>query len=131
MLKWLENYGYTNIIIIDNKSDYQPLLEFYKTCGHKVIYMKKNYGHLVFYQAPRFFLSRLFSFFILTDPDLAPIEDCPRDFAEQFMRIMAYYPKYQKVGFSVKIDDLPEIHRSEIKWESRFWEAVLDLPEHQ
>ena len=130
-LEWLEAYGYTNITIIDNKSDYQPLLEFYKTCGHKVIYMNKNYGHFVFYKAPRFFLSRLFSFFILTDPDLAPIEDCPRDFVEQFVKTMVYYPKYQKVGFSLKIDDLAEIHRVEINWEKRFWEssAVLDFPE--
>ena len=130
MLNWLEAYGYKNIIIIDNNSNYQPLLDFYKTCGHKVIYMKKNYGHTVFFDSPRFFFSRLFSFFVLTDPDLAPIEDCPNDFVEQFMRVMADYPEYQKVGFSIKIDDLPTIHRGEISWESQFWKYSLEFPEH-
>ena len=131
MLSWLEQYGYKNIIIIDNASDYEPLLEFYKTCPYKIIRMDKNYGHRVFYEHPKFFWKRVFTFYILTDPDLAPVEDCPGDFVEQFIRIMLAHHEYHKTGFSLKIDDLPDdyyLKKEVIQWESKFYEHDIQDP---
>ena len=128
MLTWLENYGYSNIIIIDNNSNYEPLLKFYETCKHKIIRMDKNYGHTVLYKSKLFFWQRMFGFYVLTDPDLAPIEDCPGDFIEQFMKVMNDYPGYYKVGFSLKIDDIPDEYYAKhevIAWESQFYERPL------
>ena len=108
MVDWLKKYGYTNINIIDNKSDYPPLLEYYKNCGCNVIYMRKNYGHLVIYKSLRFLFMRMFNFYIMTDPDLAPVENMPDDFVEQFLKTMLEYPNSCKVGCSLKIDDIPD-----------------------
>ncbi len=40
----LEKRGYFNIFIIDNKSTYPPLLEFYKNCRYKVFMLDENIG---------------------------------------------------------------------------------------
>ncbi len=128
MVGWLKKYGYKNINIIDNKSDYPPLLEYYKNCGCKIIYMNKNYGHNVFYISKKFLFTRLFKFYILSDPDLAPVENLPADFVEQFLKIMLEYPKVCKVGFSLKIDDIPDEYNLKdvvIKFESGFWQKTL------
>ena len=134
ILKWLEDFGYSNITIIDNHSDYEPLLSFYDTCPHKIIRMDKNYGHTVFYDSNMFFWKRLFGFCILTDPDLSPIEECPGDFAEQFLRIMLRYPDFSKVGFSLRIDDLPDeyyLKQEVIEWESRFYENSISYGQYK
>ena len=128
MLNWLESYGYRNITIIDNHSDYEPLLSFYATCPYKVMRMKKNYGHLVFYKAPCFFWKRLLSFYIITDPDLSPVKDCPANFSEVFMNTMFHHLNFYKVGFSLKIDDLPDeyyLKNEVIAWETQFYERVV------
>lgn len=124
-ITWLEEYGYKNIIVIDNKSDYEPLLTYYKSLNHKVVYMKKNYGYLVFYKSLRFFFARNFHFYVLTDPDLTPIKECRSDFVEVFLRVMQHHQELTKVGFSLKIDDLPDdyyLKDQVIKWEKQFYE---------
>lgn len=42
--------NFKNIIIIDNKSDYPPLLDYYREINNKVTIelMDNNYGHKVF-----------------------------------------------------------------------------------
>ena len=128
MLDWLPRYGYKNITIIDNHSDYEPLLSFYETCPYKVMRMDKNYGHTVFFTAPCFFWKRLFSFYIITDPDIQPIEECPNNFAEVFMKAMYRYPYFHRVGFSLKIDDIPDeyyLKNEVIAWEQQFYETLM------
>lgn len=126
---WLKKYGYTNINIVDNNSDYPPLLEYLKTCNCKVIRMKKNYGHEVVYKHLRFFFMRNFTFFVLSDPDLTPISECPMNFIEIFLKTMYKYPQFPKVGFSLKLDDLPDnyyLKEEVVKWEKRFYDNVIE-----
>lgn len=128
-VEWLQRFGYNNINIIDNHSDYPPLVEYLKKCDCRVYWMKKNWGHRVFFKNPRFFFIRNFSFFAISDPDLSPVDECPADFVEVFMNILNRYPNYSKVGFSLKIDDLPDVYslKSEvIAWEKRFYEKILE-----
>lgn len=127
-VNWLSAYGYRNITIIDNHSDYPPLLDFYKSCTCKVIRMKKNYGHRVFYKCARFWIKRNFSFYCLTDPDLMPIANCPSDFVKWFLNVMKEYPQVSKVGFSLKINDIPDdysLKQKVIDWESRWYEKPI------
>lgn len=127
-IKWLENYNYFNIIIIDNNSNQPELLKYYKKCKYKIIRMKKNYGYKVFYFHPRFILKRNFQYFILTDPDLMPIDECKDNFVEIFANIIIKYRKYNKVGFSIKIDDIPEEYKMKknvIKNEKRYYNDVI------
>lgn len=127
-VEWLKKYGYKNINIIDNCSDYPPLLDYYQNCGCNVIRMKKNYGHLVFNKHPKFFFIRNFSFYILTDPDLTPIDKCPPNFVEVFFNVMWNHLEYSKVGFSLKIDDLPDdyyLKDEVLLWESKFYKNII------
>ena len=128
-VEWLKKYGYTNINIIDNNSDYQPLLDYLPICGCNVIRMKKNYGHKVFFKHPRFFFIRNFSFFVLSDPDLTPVPECPANFIEFFIKAMYKYPLFPKVGFSLKLDDLPDdyyLKDEVLKWETRFYDKPIE-----
>ena len=53
-----------------------------------------------------------------------PCEECPSDVFEHFERALNTYPDIDKVGFSLRIDDIPEHykHASDVvKWESQWW----------
>ena len=68
------------------------------------------------------------SYYVVTDPDIVPIEQCPKDYVEFFYNILNQYPLITKVGFSLKIDDLPVVneHRMDIvRWESFFYDNVI------
>jgi Glycosyl transferase family 2. len=83
LLKRLKELGKERIIIIDNASSYPPLLEYYKTLPYEIVYLKENRGHKVFWENPIFEKYRN-SFYIITDPDIEPLIDCPQDFVENF-----------------------------------------------
>lgn len=119
LISRLEQLGKHNIVVIDNASSYPPLLEYYQTLPYQVIYTGKNYGHRVFWECPLLEKYRD-SFYILTDPDVIPIESCPPDFIEKFFMILKRYPYIHKVGFSLKIDDLPN-GRADTIGEERMW----------
>lgn len=125
MVSWLERKGHTNIVIIDNASSYPPLLSYYETTPYEVIRLEKNYGHLVFWESDRFDTYRQ-DFYMLTDPDVEPVEECPDDFEEVFFRILKNNPHIKKAGFSLKIDDLPSeesaLFGTDIyEWEKQFY----------
>lgn len=127
LVKRLEQLNLTNINIIDNASTYGPLLEYYDATPHNVIRLKKNWGHRVFWECPDFEKDRK-SFYVLTDSDVVPTEDCSADFMKEFFRLLKKYPRLERVGFSLKIDDLPEdgIFTDEvIGWESQFYSIFL------
>lgn len=120
---WLEKYGFRKIVIIDNNSDFDELLEYYKTINYKVIKMKKNYGHLVFLNNFRFIIRRNIGLFFLTDPDLMPVDECPLNFPDVFIKLLLIYD-VSKVGFSLKIDDIPDsyyLKNEVIEWESQYY----------
>ena len=102
-----EQMGLTNIIIIDNVSTYPPLLEYYQKTPYQVITMDQNYGHRVFWECPQLRQYRN-DFYIVSDPDVLPIEECPADFVEKMFYVLKKYPNVTKVGLSLKLDDLPE-----------------------
>ena len=106
---WLTRAGYTNIYILDNDSNYQPLLDFYKTTSCKIIYLKENLGHLAFWKSDVY---KQFQndYYVYTDPDVVPIEQCPNDFMNHFFNKLQQYPNIEKIGFALKIDDLPDYY---------------------
>lgn len=129
MINWLNKYGYKNIIIIDNHSDYKPLLDYYKECNCKVIRMNKNYGYKVFNENIRFLFDRYKGYYVLTDPDLKPINECPSNFIEVFLKTLYENIDYSKVGFSLKIDDIPDsyyLKEEVVKWESQYYKQELN-----
>jgi hypothetical protein len=92
------------IIILDNNSSYLPLLNFYKILTNdptiKVIYMDKNYGHLVY----KTFANILPDIFILSDPDLLLNHKMPSDAIKQLLDISNKY-KASRVGLALDLSD--------------------------
>ena len=124
----LEKCGYVNIYIIDNASTYPPLLEYYKNIPYKIFRLKENIGFLSLWKTG---IYKQFSnqYFVYTDSDVVPDDDCPKDFLYYFYSLMKRYPRASKIGFGLKIDDLPNTFKNKakvLKWEKRFWEKPLD-----
>jgi hypothetical protein len=70
LLDWLERVGCDEIYLIDNDSRYEPLLEFFESSPHKVIYLRRNVGRLsLFVVAELQNLIRGGSF-VFTDPNV-------------------------------------------------------------
>ena len=64
------------------------------------------------------------NFFVYTDSDVVPVEECPDDFLLFFLQTLQKYKFARKVGFSLKIDDLPDCYALKekvIKWEKHFF----------
>lgn len=127
LIEALEKRGYNNIFIIDNASTYPPLLNYYATIPYKIFYLKDNVGYLALWQTG---IYKQFKnqYFVYTDSDVVPIDDCPDDFLTYFFSLMQRYPRASKVGFALKIDDIPITckNRAQIyQWETKFWQYPL------
>ena len=128
LIDCLEKRGYTNIFIIDNLSTYPPLLEYYNTCRYTVFHLDKNIGMTALWKSGIYKKFRN-DFFVYTDSDIVPIEECPDDFLLFFLETLKKYKQAQKVGFSLKIDDLPDYYAMKedvILWEKQFFERKRD-----
>jgi hypothetical protein len=128
LVSWLEHRGLKNILFIDNDSIYPPLIEYFRDTPYQVFPTKLNIGH----KSPWIsgFVKTLVpdGFYVVTDPDVIPIEDCPDDILDRFMELHEEFFDYQKIGFGLKIDDLPKeysLRNSVVEWESQFWKYEL------
>lgn len=124
IVAFFEIYKIKNVHIIDNNSNYPPLLEYLQTVPFTVHHMDKNYGHMVLFEHEQFKDIINNNYFVLTDPDILPVKQCSADFLRVFMELLLRHPCKNKVGFSLKIDDLPrhyELRENVIAWESRFY----------
>ncbi|MCP4316543.1 MAG: hypothetical protein GY789_11155, partial [Hyphomicrobiales bacterium] len=91
MIAWLKANGYFNLYIIDNHSDYPPLLDYYRTAGLRVFYLDRNVGYLALWKTGlryRF----LKNYYVYTDPDILPVAQCPQDFLDRFRQLLDRYP---------------------------------------
>lgn len=125
----LESRGYTNIYIIDNCSTYPPLLEYYKHTPYKVFRLKRNIGYRALWESGIYNHFKR-SYYVYTDVDMEIDPMCPDNFMERFVEVMERYPRCQKVGFGIRIDDLPECYRNRqqvVKWESQFWRNEVEV----
>ncbi|NQY28268.1 MAG: glycosyltransferase [Flavobacteriaceae bacterium] len=124
----LEKRGYRNLVILDNNSTYAPLLKFYESTPYKVIRFNKNYGYKSYWKSG-LWLKNINKYFAYTDSDLKISEACPDNFLEYFYELLIKYPEVHKVGFSLKIDDIPNCYKLKnkvINWESRYYEKELE-----
>lgn len=128
LIEALEKRGYSNIHIIDNASTYEPLLRYYETCPYNIFRLKKNVGYKAIWKTG---IYKQFhrSFYAYTDSDVVPHENCPDDFLEHFWKIMMRYKFATKVGFALKIDDLPDTfeHKQYIlECQHDFWQYEVE-----
>ena len=122
IIQQLSDRGFNNINIIDNASTYPPLLEYYDTLSYKIFRLKENGGHMVFWENDIFKEYRN-DLYVVTDPDISILEECPDDFLRVFFKLLKKYPRLKKVGFSLRIDDIPHdasLYEQVTKWEKMY-----------
>ncbi len=127
LISWLEKNGYTNIYIIDNDSTYPKLLDYYSKIKYTIFRLKTNVGNYSLWKT-EIYKQFINDYYIYTDPDVIPVEECPDNFIEVFFNILKKYPQIEKVGFGLKIDDLPDYFSDKqkvIEWEKKFWEKPV------
>ena len=121
LINWLEKNNYKNLIIIDNQSTYLPLIEYYDASRYKVIRLNKNFGYLSLWSTGFFDLIKN-NFYVYTDPDILPIQECPSDFLNYFYQNLLKYEEIDKIGFGLKIDDIDSSNKNFIiNNEKKFW----------
>lgn len=128
LLSSLEKRGYTNIYIIDNNSSYPPLLEYYKSCPYTIFKLNKNVGYKAIWETGIYEMFKD-GYYVYSDSDMEIDELCPNNFMEHFVKILQHYKTAQKVGFGIKIDDLPDSYPQKndvIEWEKQFWDNEIE-----
>lgn len=123
IIESLEEYNLTNIHIIDNASDYKPLLDYLKHSKHKVHFMSKNWGHKVLWDSHKFDEIVNNYSYVVTDPDIELPKDLPMNFLEVLYNILNQFNFITKIGLALRIDDIdnPVISKNVTGWENQFW----------
>jgi hypothetical protein len=129
LVEWLERLGQTEIYLLDNDSTYPPLLEYYERTPHEVVRLGENLGHRALWLTD-VLKDRMLSseYYVYTDPDVVPIPECPPDVFDFFCSVLEHFSDFDKVGFGLRIDDIPEHYRFKaevIAWEEQFWQEQL------
>jgi len=128
------------IILLDNNSSYNKLLEYYKEIKNElndkieIRLLNKNYGHKV-YQILKDDLPKIY---ILSDPDLELNKNMPINFADILLQLSNKY-KSNKVGSALNIEDNDLFvkcdkyiaGRSIYDWEIQFWDKRIKNNEYE
>lgn len=110
-IDWLLDAGYTNIIILDNNSTYPPLLEYYKSLAGdkrlKIIIFNLNLGFKSIWKSGILEAMHITTPYVYTDPDVVPIDSCPKNFIQRLLKILKKSPSLiKKVGLGLVYDDI-------------------------
>lgn len=131
MVEYLVQIPELEVIILDNASTYQPLLDWYDTKPCIVERLTANYGNFVLWSAPTAidghekpnFLEKYgcVNFpYILSDCDL-DLSGVPREtLLSTLQEGLREYPNAVKCGLSLEINDLPD---TALAREAKGWEA--------
>lgn len=136
LVTWLEGAGLSNLMIVDMNSSYGPLLDYLQDSPHRVIRLSENIGPWAIWENEEFLRATGGSYYVVTDPDVVPDPECPVDAVQRFHDLLQKYPGYAKVGFGLRIDDIPDTYRHKtavLNWEKQFWSrevepGVFDAP---
>lgn len=127
-LDWLRRAGMRRVIVLDNASTYAPLLEYLRTLRDaEVIPLGRNAGSFALWRTPAWRRVKD-SWYVYTDPDVIPVEECPADVVRRLHEILLRHPRAHKAGLGLKIDDLPQTfsRREEVlRWEEPYWTKPL------
>jgi hypothetical protein len=127
MVEWMQRHPDLHPIIIDNNSDYPPLVEWYESRPCDIISLPVNAGHTALYNTG--LIDNLASdYYILTDPDFY-LETLPDDVIDKLKEGLEKHPDVHKAGLAIKIDDIPDgfpvKHLVQNEWENKFWDNPL------
>ena len=125
LVGWLLAAGTRRVVIMDNASDYPPLLAWYEQLpeGARLMRLEQNHGPYVLWQQGVHQV--LDTPYVLTDSDVVPDAACPSDLIGRLLEVLQRHPDAKKVGPGLRIDNLPDSYAEADtvrKWESQFWE---------
>ena len=128
LVDWLVNAGYRRIYILDNDSTYEPLLQYYerldKNDAVRVVRFDKNYGHTAIWDSGVLKALNVRTPYIYTDPDVLPVDDCPKDFVARLWRVLEKYPYLTKAGPGLLYSDITFDEAEQKKrWEAQWYEC--------
>ena len=129
LIAWLEQAGQTEIWLVDNDSTYPPMVDYLASSPHNVIRTGRNLGHRSPWLSGAVQRLAHGRYFVVSDPDVVPDGGCPSDALEHFRRLLDRYPDIDKVGFGLRIDDLPDSYplAADVRsWEQRFWRHEVE-----
>ncbi|MBW6482600.1 MAG: glycosyltransferase family 2 protein [Vicingaceae bacterium] len=128
LIDFLLKRGFTSIVIVDNNSNYQPLLDYFNLIEQNknitIHRLKENYGHLVFWENELIFKKYSKGFYVVTDADILPLTTAPKNFMRLFLKLLVKTKEITKVGFSLYLDDIPDSNPNKttiVNWEKQFW----------
>jgi hypothetical protein len=129
LVTWLETAGYRRIVLVDNASTYEPLLRYLDETSHVTMRLAQNLGHRVVWEGRVLEKMGHDDIYVVTDCDVVPDDQCPPNVVEYFAGLLLRYGDVDKVGFGLRIDDLPDCYsfkRDVQDWESQFWEHEIE-----
>jgi len=119
--------GCTNIIILDNNSDYPPLLEWYDQTEKnnnkvRLHILDNNLGHKALWKSGLINHLKSYPYIIYTDSDIELNKRMPKNFIDILIKLSKEY-KFDKIGLAIKIDNLPNNFVGEIikQTEAIYW----------
>lgn len=124
LVGWLERIGCENLHIVDMDSTHPDLIEYLDASPHRVHRLSENSGPHSLWPSGLVTSISAGKPFVLSDPDVLPIEECPPDAIDLFADVLGRYPTLVKAGFGLRIDDIPDDfeHAVDVRaWESQFW----------
>ncbi len=120
MCRTFENVG--DLIIVDNGSTYEPLLEWYKSHPCEIIFTENN-GQ----SSPWIIglpIERGYDHYVVTDPDL-DLSETPKDCLIVLKEKLLKYSKFSKIGLSLsnwKVDSDSPYHYFLQSWAETNWD---------
>lgn len=120
LVEQVKQLGNAQPVVIDNDSDYAPLLEWYESKPCDIVRLKENLGH----HAP--WTSGVVSgdgasMYVVTDCDI-DIHGVPLDVLDVLKCPFSWNHFHPvKCGLALRIDDLPPWQAAVVQWESRWW----------
>jgi hypothetical protein len=124
---WLETLeGKKSYLILDNNSTYKPLLNYYQQLEKLscVQVLRLGYNSGIKGIADIAYALKNIQYFIVSDVDLLPYPNTPKDFIAKMRQKLDQYPHINHVGASLEIEDIPEyfiLYNQVKKWESQHW----------
>ena len=119
LVDWLLDAGYRNLIILDNNSTYPPLLEYYSELERdsrlKIIRLGKNLGYKALWLSGVLEHLKISTPYVYTDPDVIPIETCPKDFVRQLIKLLDANHELRKIGLGIVWEDITFFDRERIQ----------------
>ena len=129
LIDWLLDAGYRKLIILDNDSTYPPLLKYYseleKDSRIKIIRLGKNLGFKALWLSGVLEELKISTPYVYTDPDVLPIETCPKNFVETLMKLLDGNHELKKIGLGLVYEDITFFDKENCKaHEKDFYEGT-------